>query len=109
MHLKPNPRPSVGHAFTEVEVASIIHSSGEKVKRDSEPMTNDQIPTAEQQWITTKEAAEIIGVSLKHVTYLLRTGKVKGKKFGYFWMVDMASAEAYASADRKPGPKPDSA
>ena len=73
------------------------------------PVTNEQTSTAEQQWITTKEAAEIIDVSLMHITYLLRTEKVKGKKFGYFWMVDKTSAETYASANRKPGPKPDSA
>ncbi len=60
----------------------------------------------DEEWITTNEAAEIIGVSLKHVTYLLRTGKVKGKKFGRFWMVDRASVEEYAAIERKPGPKP---
>ena len=66
-------------------------------------MPDDFNPT---EWITTKEAARILGVTLNHVSYLLRTGKIKGKKFGYFWMVDKSSAEEYASKERKPGPKP---
>jgi hypothetical protein len=59
-----------------------------------------------EEWITTKKAAEIIGVSIKQVSYLLINSRIKGKKFGRFWMVDRQSAEKYAASERKPGPKP---
>jgi len=59
-----------------------------------------------EEWITTQEAAEIIGVSIKQVSYLLLKGHIKGKKFGRFWMVDKQSTEEYAASNRKPGPKP---
>jgi excisionase family DNA binding protein len=59
-----------------------------------------------EEWITTQEAAEIIGVSIKQVSHLLLNGRIKGKKFGRFWMVDKQSAEEYAASNRKPGPKP---
>jgi excisionase family DNA binding protein len=72
----------------------------------NEPMTNDQTPAADQQWISTKEAAEIIGVTRDHVTHLLRTGQLTGEKFVRDWMVDRVSVEDYAAKERKPGPKP---
>lgn len=59
-----------------------------------------------KEWITTQEAAQILGVTPHHITYLLRTGKLKGKKFVRDWMVDRNSVEEYAASNRKPGPKP---
>jgi excisionase family DNA binding protein len=59
-----------------------------------------------EEWITTREAAEIVGVSIKQISYLLINGRIKGKKFGRFWMVDKRSAKEYAALERKPGPKP---
>ena len=57
------------------------------------------------EWITTNEAAEIIDVTIHHVSYLLRQGHIKGQKFGNFWMVNRESAIQYAEQERKPGPK----
>ena len=59
-----------------------------------------------EEWITTNEAAEILGIALNSVGNLLRRGKLKGKKFGRFWMVSKASVAEYAASYRKPGPKP---
>ena len=59
-----------------------------------------------EEWITTSEAARIIGVSRDHVSYLLRTGQLRGKKFARDWMVAKNSVEEYAAKERKPGPKP---
>lgn len=59
-----------------------------------------------EEWITTTEAAQLIDVTVAHINHLLRDEKIKGKKFGRFWMVERASAEAYAAKNRKPGPKP---
>jgi len=63
-------------------------------------------PMSEGEWITTEEAARIIGVTRSQVRYLLHKGVLKGQRFGYMWMVDKESAERYAVSDRKPGPKP---
>jgi len=36
---------------------------------------------------STRQAAEILGVSQKMITYLLRRGQLKGRKLGHEWMV----------------------
>ena len=59
-----------------------------------------------EKWITTAEAANLLGVTIAHVNHLLRDGYIKGKKFGRFWMVDRISVETYAA--QEPGPKPKS-
>lgn len=55
--------------------------------------------------ITTEEAAKITGLSTNQVSWLLRNGKIKGKKFGRDWAVVRRSAEEYARQWHKPGPK----
>lgn len=59
-----------------------------------------------EEWITTKAAAEIISVTRNHVRYLIQQGILEAKKFGPVWMVNRESAERYAATERKPGPKP---
>jgi excisionase family DNA binding protein len=59
-----------------------------------------------EAWITTREAAELIGVTSNQVRHLARTGIIKTRKFGRAWMINRASAETYAASDRRPGPKP---
>jgi excisionase family DNA binding protein len=61
-----------------------------------------------EEWITTQEAAEIIGVTRNHIRYLIRNGKLEAKRFGRAWMVSYKSTEEYAATERKPGPKPQS-
>ena len=58
------------------------------------------------EWITPREAAEMIGVTSDHVRYLARTGAIEAQKFGYAWMLKRISVEAYAASERHPGPKP---
>ena len=58
------------------------------------------------KWLTTNEAATLIGVTPQQVRYLLRQGILKGCKFGHVWMVQRRSAEEYKESERKPGPKP---
>lgn len=59
-------------------------------------------------WITTEEAAEIVGVTTHQIRYLLRNNLIRGKKFARSWMVERQSAEEYASMEHKPGPRPKS-
>jgi len=57
-------------------------------------------------WITPREAAELIGVTSHQVRYLARKGVIEALKFGHAWMVKRASVETYAAKERHPGPKP---
>jgi hypothetical protein len=42
-------------------------------------MSDDFNPT---EWITTAEAAELVGYEPAHIRYLARKGFIKGNKFG---------------------------
>lgn len=68
------------------------------------------MPTSDQPvldgWLTPREAAERIGVSPHQVRHLARMGKLRALRFGRAWLIEQAAVEAYASADRHPGPQP---
>ena len=70
----------------------------------NEQTTPDDL--ALDDWITPREAAELISVTPHHVRHLARTGIIDARKFGHAWMVNRASAETYAARERRPGPKP---
>lgn len=55
------------------------------------------------EYVTTSEAAEIIGCVARRVRQLLQAGKLVGKRMGRDWLVDRSSAEAYRDSARKPG------
>jgi excisionase family DNA binding protein len=57
-------------------------------------------------YISSKEAAAILGVNDSRVRQLLIAGILSGKKFGPVWLVSRASVNKYALGDRKRGPKP---
>jgi len=65
---------------------------------------------AKDDWITTKEAAEISRYTRQHVRLLITSGKVKGQRFGREWQVSKAALLAYTrKAEKlgaKRGPKP---
>ncbi|MFZ5915541.1 MAG: helix-turn-helix domain-containing protein [Chloroflexota bacterium] len=47
------------------------------------------------EWITTAEAAELTGYDPAHVRWLIRKGRVNGKKFGRDWMIDRGGLLEY--------------
>lgn len=57
------------------------------------------------KYITTSEAAEIIGCVDSRVRQLLREGAIAGERVGRDWLVDKRSAERYRDSERKRGPK----
>jgi len=57
-------------------------------------------------YISSQEAATLIGVKDSRVRQLLIAGILSGKKFGTVWLVSRASVTKYALSDRKRGPKP---
>jgi len=57
-------------------------------------------------YVTTGEAAKILGVDDSRIRQLLLSGTLRGKKFGHVWMVEQKSIDKYGKSNRKPGPKP---
>lgn len=54
--------------------------------------------------ISTQEASQISGLSLNHLAYLLRQGKLEGRRFGdRTWVVYEDSLKSYLAAPHKPG------
>ena len=58
------------------------------------------------EWITVKQAAEILNVKPDRVRKLCRSFTLVAEKFGDVWMVNRKSVMAYKKTYRKPGPKP---
>lgn len=62
-------------------------------------------------WITTAEAGAFSGYHPEHIRRLIRSEKIKARKFGIVWQVSKASLslyleEAEKSGDKRHGPKP---
>ena len=61
-------------------------------------------------WITTKESAELSGYHPDHLRRLIRAGEIEARKFGIVWQVSRQSLLAYLEAanqsqDKRWGPK----
>lgn len=59
-----------------------------------------------ERYITTRQAAELAGVTDGYIRLLLGRGTLRGKRFGRDWLVSRKSVEQFAQTERKPGPKP---
>ena len=57
------------------------------------------------EWLTVKDAAELVGYHPKHLIKLIRAGKVKADKFSFVWRVDRRSLLAYVKEAEKSGKK----
>ena len=56
--------------------------------------------------VTVAEAARQTGLSRRHLTRLLQTGVIEGRKPGRDWLVRLSAVRAYLREEHKPGPKP---
>jgi excisionase family DNA binding protein len=45
-------------------------------------------------WLTTEEAAEILNYHPEYVRHLLRSERLRWRKFGVVWFVDLESVNA---------------
>jgi excisionase family DNA binding protein len=61
------------------------------------------IAKIDKNWITVKEAAEIIGCSNGHVRHLIDGQKLVAKKFGNCWAIEFKAAEKVARTPAKTG------
>ena len=57
----------------------------------------------ESEWISTAEAAEILGVGRVRVVQLIKLGFIRAEKIGNRYNVDRASVEERAANSPKPG------
>ena len=55
--------------------------------------------------ISLSEAAELSGLSLPHLSLLIRQGKLWGKKIGRNWVTTEQAVRKYLARDRRPGPR----
>jgi excisionase family DNA binding protein len=65
---------------------------------------------ANDEWLTTKDAADLSGYHPERLRELVREGKIQGQKFGIVWQVNRASLLAYlraarTSEDKRHGPR----
>jgi excisionase family DNA binding protein len=59
-----------------------------------------------EEWLTTKQVAQMLGCGVANIQRLLRSNFLRGKKILDRWLVARSSVEAYLAHPPKPGPKP---
>ncbi len=59
-------------------------------------------------WITIREAAELIGLTKRRVQVLVKAGRIPARKVGFQFLLPRTAVDAFASVPRDPGrpPKP---
>ena len=56
--------------------------------------------------ITLKEAAELSGLTARHLRHLASKGDLWVRKLGRNWFTTAQAVKEYLAHDRRPGPKP---
>ena len=62
----------------------------------------------EEEYITVAQAAQLSGLSTRHLARLLREGTIAGIRPGHDWLVKPSAVMAYLKQERRPGRKPKS-
>ena len=56
--------------------------------------------------ITLQEAAELSGLTTRHLRHLATKGDLWAKKLGGSWLTTTQAVREYIARDRRPGPRP---
>ena len=56
-------------------------------------------------FVSTKEASKILGLSQTHLGYLARCKIIKARKVGHDWLIYMPSLRDYLASNPRPGIK----
>ena len=56
-------------------------------------------------WITSTEAVRLTGYNAEYIRRLVRSGKVKVKKFGIVWQIDRDFLLTYMQSSKRRGPR----
>lgn len=67
-----------------------------------DPISKDLTKYADQ-YVTTRQAAEMLGVVTEHVNRLLIDRKIKGAKLGHSWLVFKPSIAKYLKTKSRAG------
>ncbi len=65
-----------------------------------------EIPQDLSRYVTTKQAAEILGVDRTQAARLVKAGKLKGVKLGHDWLVSRDSISKYQQTKSPKGRPP---
>jgi hypothetical protein len=80
---------------------TVINSSGSKSEMENEALS---------QYVTTKQAAEMLGTADANIRHALIEGRVQGRKLGHYWLVYLPSLKEYfetkSPAGRPPAKEP---
>ncbi len=60
---------------------------------------------AQPEWITTKQAAELIGYNAEYIRKLAQSGKIPAQKLGRDWVMKRADLLAYTRSVQEKGHK----
>lgn len=80
--------------FNAVHVDSGYNSSN-YLQRLETYMSDKKQDNGLPEWITTTEAAEIMGIHIESVRRLCRNKTIRCRRFGRTWMVNSEDAENY--------------
>ncbi len=58
-----------------------------------------------EEWLTVQQAAELSGYHPNYIRLIIRTGKVKARKFATVWQVNRTALLAYIRKTEKLGAK----
>jgi excisionase family DNA binding protein len=64
-----------------------------------------RIRSMAQEWVTTSQAAELVGYTQRRVRQLADAGMIEARKFGRDWQIEKSSLLAYMRKTEKKGGK----
>ncbi|MDL1895574.1 helix-turn-helix domain-containing protein [Anaerolineae bacterium CFX7] len=72
---------------------------------DARPRSQGEIKMSEifKDYITTREAADLLGIRIESVIRLVKDGRLKGEQIGKSWMVFKPSIEIYYRTKARSG------
>ena len=60
----------------------------------------------DEEYITVTQAAELAGLTSRHIRWLLQREIIAGIKPGHDWLLKRSTVMDYLRQQRKPGPRP---
>jgi excisionase family DNA binding protein len=70
---------------------------------DNTPRDITEVRTMTENYIDTREAAQLSGYTEQYMRKLVRLGRIQGKKIRRDWLLDRDSLKKFLATDRKVG------
>jgi excisionase family DNA binding protein len=81
----------------------MLNQPNEDRRPNQEGQEGDDDMTNLTKYVTTRKAAELLGVKQDHIRKLLGMDKIKGRRLGHDWIVFAPSLEKYLATKSKRG------